>query len=104
VTLGTCTSYTGGTEITPMNRNSEMANLTELTYVYNTTISGEVMPAYPTVLVGSSSTNQNSGGGGAVGRLPIVLDNDTIYVFRIINESGESIKVYSEIVWFEVEE
>lgn len=101
ITLGVCESYTGGDDITPLNRKAG-ANSVEVMFNYGGTPVNPVFPAYPTILVGSSSTNQNSGGGSITGQLPIILDTGLIYVFKIENDSGEAIHLYSDIIWFEV--
>jgi len=98
--LGIATGYTGGTAITPINRFPG-ADSREVDVVFNATVTGAVMPTYPTILVGTSATNQSSGGGFTSGRLPIVLNNNTLYVFRIVNESGKAISLYSDLIWFE---
>lgn len=100
ITLGVCTGYTGGTEITPLNRDTNLDSV-EMKFVFGATPTGASFPAYPTILVGSASTNQTSGGGHAAGRLPIIL-KDLKYVFKIENNSGEAISLYSDISWFEV--
>lgn len=101
ITLGTCVSYSGGDEITPLNRNSKAGISAEVGYIYNPTLTGEIFPDYPTILVGTESTNQNSGGADIAGRLPILL-NGYNYVFKIENMSGNEIYLYSDIIWFEV--
>ena len=54
------------------------------------------------LLVGSSATNQNSGGATTKGDLPIILETGIKYVFRVANNSGEEIKFGFRIYWYEV--
>lgn len=102
ISLGTATGISGGTELTPINRLSGASSREVEAYI-NPTLTGESFPSLDTILVGVSGTPQNSGGGSSFGRLPIVLDNDTIYVFRIKNTSGNDMLLYSDIIWFEIE-
>lgn len=105
ISLGTCTSYTGGELISVVNRNTDSTAVREATIHYNATITGGSFPTYDTILVGTAGTVQNAGGGAAVAQLPILLDNDTLYVFRIKIPTGSNIDVLdSGIIWFEVSE
>ena len=103
VTLGTCDSYTVGTAITPLNQNHNFkgAYPAEIIFKYDVTTTGYVATTKKK-LVGSTSTNQDSGGGTLSGLLPIWLETGIIYVFRIDNLSGEEIYFYLNNDWFEI--
>ncbi len=102
VNLGSCTSYSGGAEITPTNRHYAYAS----SYPAQTAFKSDVTPTGyaagdTNLLVGSSATNQNSGGGSYIGNYPIVLETGIKYIFRINNQSGEAIKLFPVINWVE---
>lgn len=103
VTLGSCESYTDGALIIPINRNFNF-NGAQTKYIYNPTPVNTSFPSHPTILIGSSSSNQSSGGGSNMGIKDeiIIIENGINYVFKIQNMSGEQIYLYSKIMWFEV--
>lgn len=103
ITLGTCTSYTGGTEVTPTNRNYayQATNPAEVVFTYDAATTG--YSAGPMqFLVGVSGSFLNSGGGSIASSLPIILELGVKYVFRVDNQSGDNISLYSDINWYEV--
>jgi hypothetical protein len=102
ITLGVCDSYTSGTELTPTNRNYAFQTFypSEITVKYDVTPTG-FSPSETEILVGTSATNQNSGGGSVSGTLPIVLETGLKYIFRVNNGSGENISLYAIIDWYE---
>lgn len=103
INLGSCSSYSGGTEIVPTNRNYEFATAypSQVTFKHDITATGHVAGS-TNLLIGSAATNQNSGGGGLEGRLPIVLETGLKYVFRVANNSGQDIKFSFLIFWYEL--
>ena len=103
ITLGVCTSYSSGTEITPTNRNYAFQTSfpSEVTFKYDvTTVEYAASPTV--ILVGTSATNQSSGGGSTTGTLPIVLETGLRYIFRVNNGSGEAISLFGNIEWYEL--
>ena len=107
VTLGICTDYTGGVEITPRNQNAnfQATYLAQVKFLYETVadplvLTGEIL-SDTRILVGSASTNQNTGGGAITGNLPIWLEPGLIYVFSMNNKSGEDVDFYIVEDWFE---
>jgi len=84
VTLGVCSSYTGGTAITPVNRNYfyQTSNPAKVKIIYNANLTGYVAGSTQ-ILVGTEGTNQNAGGGSYAGNDIIVLDTSLIYVFSV---------------------
>ena len=101
ITLGVADSYTGGTEITPTNRNyqGDAANTVFKTAVTPTGFAA----SQAKLLVGSSSTPQSSGGGSLSGENIILLDPDLIYIFNVDNQSGEEIQIGFRIEWAEID-
>lgn len=100
INLGICTGYTDGTSLTPLNRLYSGSS-SAVIFKYDVTPAGYSAGA-TNILVGSSSTNQSSGGGTIKGNLPIVLETGIKYVFRISNNSGENIKLGTSINWYEI--
>lgn len=103
ITLGTCTSYTGGTELTPTNKNLDFSTL----YPSQTIFKYDVVPtefsASPTkILTGTESTPQASGGGKNQSNLPQWLTKGLKYIFRVENKAGADIDLGFGIYWFEV--
>jgi len=100
INLGSCSDYSVGTAIIPTNRNGDIINPSDIVFKYDVTPVNHV--AGPTnILIGTKSTNQYSGGGSIPGNLPIILKTGIIYVFRISNNAGENIKLYTNISWYE---
>ena len=101
ITLGVCSSCTGGTELTPTNRNFE-GDAAKTVFKHGVTPTGFV--ASDTILlVGSSTTPQFSGGGSLTGGNIIILDPDLVYIFNVDNQAGEEIKVGFRIEWAEID-
>ena len=100
VNLGSCSSYASGTEILPTNRNYQGTD-SEVIFKYDVTPTAYVAGS-TNLLVGSAATNQNSGGGGLEGSLPIILETGIKYIFRVANNSGAEIKFAFMIYWYEV--
>lgn len=101
-TLGTCTSYTGGTELTPLNRDYSY----QVSFPAQSEIHYDVVPTgysatTTKVLIGTSATNQSTGGGTTRGSLPRVLQTGPIYVYRIANNAGEEISFHVNFNWYE---
>lgn len=92
ISQGVATSYTGGTDITGnvFNRKSG-ADSREVDIIWNPAVTGGVFPALPNLFTGGEATRQSAGGGGFQGGLPIILDNDTIYCFKIENPTADDI-------------
>ena len=103
INLGSCTSYANGTEISATNRNYRYAASFSSQIVFKYNVTPTAYSAGTTnLLVGSAATNQNSGGGGLQGRLPIILETGIIYIFRVANNSGQDIKFAFSIHWYEI--
>ena len=102
INLGSCTSYTGGTEIEPLNRNYAYASAypSQTVFKYDITPTG-FAAGRTNLLVGSAATQQSSGGGSYVGVYPIVLETGINYIFRVNNQAGEEIKLFAGIEWVE---
>jgi hypothetical protein len=82
--------YSGGTETLYSKRNtiSDIEPQITITQGATGTDKGTLSLSY---LVGSSSTNQDSGGGVKEGIVPFIRSNDGITLVEIVNESGEEI-------------
>ena len=106
INLGTCTAYSGGTEIVPLNR-LDGGNPAVVKYYWDVPEANLIDLTFPSdgfdvTLVGTTGTNQSSGGGSLTGKLERILDASLIYVFRISNNSAENIKLGTNIIWFEI--
>lgn len=65
-------------------------------------MTGASYPAFPTMLIGTKSTNQSGGGGGnPISDEIIILETGKVYVFKIENLAGEQIYLYHTQIWFE---
>ena len=103
ISLGACTSYTGGTELSVINREYRFQS----SYPTQTTVKYDVTPtgfsaSDTLLLIGFSSTNQTSGGGSFSSDYPIVLEPGLKYIFRANNGSGENIKLFFGLSWYEI--
>lgn len=101
ITLGICSSCTGGTELTPTNRNYQ-GPLAKTVFKHGVTPTG-FSASDTTLLVGSATTPQFSGGGSLTGGNIIILNPDLVYVFNVDNQAGEEIKVGFRIEWAEID-
>lgn len=102
VTLGVCDSYSGGTEVTPTNRNSAFASLWPAQTVFKYDVTPTNFVAAPTkILVGTEASPVASGGGLKEGKLPIWLSTGLRYVFRFDNRAGDDIVLGTAIYWYE---
>ena len=101
ITLGVCTSSSGGTELTPTNRNYT-GDPAEIVFKHGVTPTG-FSASETKLLVGSSSTPLFSGGGALSTGDIIILDPDLIYVFNVDNQSGEDIKIGFNLTWAEMD-
>lgn len=94
ISVGVCTGYSGGTKIENLNRdfNKITTNKEKTLISYGATVEG-FTGGLATIPVGTTSTNQNSGGGGYESRGIIIPDISKIYVYRIPNTTGEELKL-----------
>ena len=93
--------YAGGTAIEVPSNNAVIDNKMETTITQNptgTTLGTAVLE----YLVGSESTNQNSGGGSSIVGPPFILDNTGKTLVEITNNSGNEITFNYSQVFFEV--
>jgi hypothetical protein len=102
ITLGVCDSYSGGSLITPVNRNYAF----QASYLAQVIVKNDVVPvnyvaSETSLLVGTANTPLNSGGGQNLGKFTIWLQPGLKYIFRINNQSGEAIFLQGSIFWFE---
>ena len=96
------TNYAGGTEFDAINPNttaSKTTSGTTLTYRATGSKKGDVVLNY---LVGSSSTNQNSGGGSNTGMQFFIRPNTDKTLVEIVNDSGEEITFHYGQGLFEI--
>lgn len=103
INLGSCDSYTGGTILPITNRNYAFSSSypSEITFKYDVIPTG-YSAGSTNLMVGSAATNQNSGGGGIKGTLPIVLETNIKYIFRVANNAGVEVKFAFAIFWYEL--
>ena len=102
VTLGTCTSYSAGTALTPANRNSafQASYPSQTVFKYNVSTTG-FSAADTQLLVGTEAGAIATGGGTNEGRFPQWLTPGLIYIFRVNNQAGDDITLGTRIYWFE---
>ena len=103
ITRGLCTSYTGGTEVPATNRHYAYQS----TYTAQTVVKYDVSPTgYSAgnmqLLIGTASTNQNSGGGSYVGTAPMVFAPGVKHVLRVSNNAGAAISLFCGLSWQEL--
>ncbi len=93
-------TYTGGTSITPRNRNRNYADNSIMTAV-----SGPTVSAVGTELVkskaGSGTNNKTVRTGQVRSQAEWILRADTKYLFRVTNESGGNSYIAPTINWYE---
>lgn len=93
--------YTGGIPIPPINRNStsdHTANGLFLDGVTSSDVAGDDLREY---IIGTLSTNQNSGGGSGGGVQPKIFAGDVI-MFDIDNKENTPIDLEFNFNWYEI--
>lgn len=95
------TNYSGGTPIEVPSTNTIIANTLETTITKDPTgtILGTSVLEY---LVGSSATNQTSGGSAIISGPPFIRNNTNVTLVEIINNSGEAITFNYSQVFYEI--
>ncbi|MCP4394964.1 MAG: hypothetical protein GY804_11965 [Alphaproteobacteria bacterium] len=93
--------YSGGSVIEVLSNNTVINNTMETTITENPTgtVLGDSVLEY---LVGSKSTNQNSGGGSISIGPPFIRNNTGKTLVEIVNNSGENTTFNYSQVFFEI--
>lgn len=101
MTLGTVTGYSGGTEVTPTQRNYYYAESrpSDCVIKYNVTPTGFASLGIER-LVGVESAFLNSGGGSATPGRHIILDPSKIYAYKM-SAAPADLSLYIFIEWLE---
>jgi len=94
------TATTGGTTLTPVNRNRNYAdsNPSQIAMVVNPTVTSIGTQLDAQVIAGGSGKKS---GGGAVGSLEYVLKPLTNYLFRLTNVNGTAHAAHMQLEWYE---
>lgn len=101
VYISTNHDYSGGDELTTFNRNLTSNNTAATIITENptgTNDGGEPIQ----YIVGTASTNQNSGGATRVNRSIFILSPAYTYLVKIVNSAGEDINFEIDFTWFEI--
>ena len=95
-------NYSGGVNIPGINRNDQSANIPSgelYSGVTSTDVAGDDLREY---IIGTSSTNQNSGGGTSSGVAPKIFSPGEIIMIEIQNQETTSCYVEYNFNWYEV--
>jgi len=94
------TGTTGGTTLTPVNRNRNYAesNPSQLAMVVNPTVTSLGTQIDAQVIAGGSGKKS---GGGSAGSLEYVLKPLTNYLFRLTNVNGTAHAAHMQLEWYE---
>lgn len=92
------TVATGGTAFTPVNRNRNYTNSSQVAMITNPTITSLGTQLDAQIIAGGSG--KKSSGGGA-GTLEYVLKPLTNYLFRLTNVNGTPHAAYLALEWYE---
>jgi hypothetical protein len=94
------TGTTGGTTLTPVNRNRNYAdsNQSQVAMVVNPTVTSIGTQLDAQVIAGGSGKKS---GGGSVGSLEYVLKPLTNYLFRLTNVNGTAHAAHMQLEWYE---
>lgn len=94
------TGTTGGTALTPVNRNRNYAdsNPSQIAMVVNPTVTSLGTQLDAQVIAGGSGKKS---GGGSAGSLEYVLKPLTNYLFRLTNVNGTSHAAHMQLEWYE---
>ena len=93
--------YTGGTAITPINRDSTCINPSRVAVTQDPTGTSTGLSTFE-YLVGTSATAQDPGGGTTQGELPFIVNRLVPYLLEVVNGSGSNITFELRQTWFEV--
>lgn len=96
-------TFSGGTEIQPINKNRTSDNTSTLTIKQGVTVNGNGTELYLIGMPASASFLMRGEKSGA-DNVPWVLQSDTSYAIEIRNLTGASKDVYVDFVWYEVEQ
>lgn len=94
------TGTTGGTTLTPINRNRNYAvsNQSQLAMVVGPTVTSLGTELDAQIIPGGSGKKS---GGGSAGSLEYVLKPLTNYLFRLTNVNGTAHAAYMQLEWYE---
>lgn len=94
------TGTTGGTTLTPINRNRNYAvsNQSQIAMVAGPTVTSLGTELDAQIIAGGSGKKS---GGGSAGSLEYVLKPLTNYLFRLTNVNGTAHAAYMQLEWYE---
>jgi hypothetical protein len=92
------TSATGGTSFTPINRNRNYTNSSQVAMIINPTVTALGTQLDAQILPGGSGKKS---GGGTAGSLEYVLKPLTNYLFRLTNVNGTAHAAHLSLEWYE---
>ena len=101
VNVSTGSDYTGGTAITPLNRDNRSATAATATLTQDPTGSSLGTNAF-SYLLGTSGGLFTAGGGTVADALPFIINPATTYLVQVDNQSGANIQVEVRITWYEL--
>lgn len=91
----------GGTALTPLNRNRQSIIATDVVIKTGVTVTTNGTLIQTAYLPGSTGVGQSRAGASAGGTNEWVLKTDTLYTYEFINGSTESNVVWVEFQWYE---
>lgn len=94
-------TFTGGTAMTPKNRNRTSNNTATLVVKSGSTVSDTGTELYLIGLPTAASPQGRGSQSGSEG-VPWVLDSETNYAIEIKNLSGSAKTIYAELSWYEI--
>lgn len=91
-------SVTGGTSITPVQKNRSLTTASQGVALYNPTVSSLGTKILEQILIGGSG---KKAGGGSTGSSDLILKPLTTYLFRLTNVNGTAHAAEIILEWYE---